>query len=450
MRVEKDSLGEKQVPAEAYYGIQTLRGAQNFQISGVTEPEAMIKAHVSIKKAAAQVNAGLGVLDPKLSKVIIQAADDILGGKFLDQFIIDVFQAGAGTSFNMNVNEVLANRANEILKGKKGAYSPVHPNDHVNMAQSTNDSFPTSMRIATLWEYRKLREALIGLIEAFQDKAKEFKNIPTTARTHLQDAVPIMLGQEFNAYAVMLEKARKRLKLTRDGLCHLNIGATAVGTGMNSHPEYADRMVDVLSSITSLPLKKPIDYIEIASSTADFASYSSQLKNLALDITKIANDLRLLSSGPRTGFNEINLPAVQPGSSIMVCYHVMGSDVGVSMASQASQLQLNVMMPMIIYNILFSTKIMTNMMKMLREKCIIDITANEKQCRDYFSKTLGLATALNPIIGYASAAEVVKESMKTDTPILQMIEQKKILTKAQIENLLSPERLTKPGILKKD
>ena len=464
MRIEKDSLGEKKVPEDAYYGIQTLRGAENFKISGLREPEVFVRAFVSIKKGAAKVNHELGVLDKKVSEAIIRAADEALGGRFLDQFIIDVFQAGAGTSFNMNVNEVLANRANEILGFKKGEYSPVHPNDHVNMAQSTNDAFPTAMRIATLWEADPLEQALKKLITSFRKKGKEFDHIPTSARTHLQDAVPIRLGQEFEAYAIMLEKALERMVQAKEPLHVLNIGATAAGTGMNSHPKYPEKMAETLSKLTKLSLKNPSNFVEIAQSTADFAHYSSALKNLALDIIKIANDLRLLTSGPRVGFAEITFPAVQPGSSIMpgkvnpviaecanmVCFQVVGNDLAVSMASQASQLQLNVMMPVIIYNLLFSSKILTHMMIMLSERCIEGIVANEKQCRSYFERTLGLATALNPIIGYSKATEVVKESIKTDTPILKMIEEKGILSKKEIEKFLDPKRLTSPGILKRD
>jgi aspartate ammonia-lyase len=463
-RKETDSLGTKEVPQEAYYGIQALRGAENFTISGIKEPAVFIRAYASIKKGAAQVNAELGVLDQKVSQAIIKAADEVIAGKHHDQFIIDVLQAGAGTSFNMNTNEVLANRAAEVLGDKKGAYKQVHPNDHVNMAQSTNDTFPTAMRIATLWEYTPLKDSLNALADSFRAKGKAFDGIATSARTHLQDAVPIRLGQVFEAYAVMLEKAKRRIKSAREGLCHVNIGATAVGTGMNSHPDYAEKMVDALSAVTGLPLKAPASYIEIAQSTADFADYSASLKNLALDIMKISNDLRLLSSGPRVGLGEIKLPAVQPGSSIMpgkvnpviaectnmVCYQVIGNDTAVSMASQGGQLQLNVMMPGMIFNLLLSSKILTNMMTMLKERCIDGIEANEKQCRLNFEKTLGMATALNPIIGYAKAAEVVKESIKTDTPILQMIEKQGILSKEEIGRLLSPERLTKPGILKRD
>lgn len=464
MRTEKDSLGEKKVPDDAYYGIQTLRGFENFQISGLREPEVFIRAYVAIKKAAAAANAELKILDSKISNAIVKAADEVLSGKFLDSFIIDVFQAGAGTSFNMNVNEVLANRANEILGSKKGDYKTVHPNDHLNMAQSTNDSFPTAMRIASLWEHEPLKKSVKRLVQSFHKKGKEFDDVPTSARTHLQDAVPIRLGQEFEAFAVTLEKALKRMEIAAAPLHFLNIGATAAGTGMNSHPEYAQKMAKTLSDLAKLPLKNPENLVEIAQSTADFADYSSALKNLALDLIKIANDLRLLASGPRVGLNEILLPAVQPGSSIMpgkvnpviaecanmVCFQVVGNDLAVSMASQASQLQLNVMMPVIIYNILFSSKILTNMMNTLAEKCVDGITANRAQCQAYFEKTLGLATALNPIIGYSKAAEVVKEAVKLNKPILKTIKDKGILTETEIKKLFAPERLTKPGILKRE
>lgn len=463
MRIEKDSLGEKKVPKDAYYGIQSLRGKENFQISDLKEPAAFIYAFVKIKKAAALVNVELEVLDEKRSKAIVKAADEVLSGKYLDEFVIDVFQAGAGTSFNMNVNEVLANRANEILGGKKGIYQYVHPNDHVNMAQSTNDAFPTAMRLSTLALHAVATQALDQLIQSLRKKGKAFLPIATTARTHLQDAVPLRLGQVFEAYAVMLEKTKARLETAKQVLHEINLGATAAGTGINSHPHYAKKMAETLSRLTGFALVNPKNFVEIAQSTADFAHYSSALKNLALDITKLANDLRLLSSGPRTGLSEIKLPAVQPGSSIMpgkvnpviaectnmVCYQVIGCDAAVSYMSQAAQLQLNVMMPGIIFNLLFSLKIMTNMMTMLSERCVTGITANETQCRKYFEESLGLATALNPVIGYSHAAEVVKEAVRTETSILKMIEQKKILTKKEIETYLSIERLTQPGILKK-
>ncbi len=462
-RIEKDSLGERQVPEAAYYGIQTLRGYENFQISGLREPDVFIRAYAYIKKSAALVNQELEVLDPKISHAIVQAADEVLSQKFRDQFIIDVFQAGAGTSFNMNMNEVIANRANEILGHKKGDYSKVSPNDHVNQAQSTNDTFPTAMRIAILFESLEVENNLNYLIQSFKIKGKEFDAVATTSRTHLQDAVPIRLGQEFEAYAVMLSKALRRIQTAKQSLNYLNIGATASGTGMNSHPQYAEKMALKLSELTGLKLKVAQNLVEIAQSTADFAEYSSSLKNLAVDITKICNDLRLLSSGPRTGLNEVLLPAVQPGSSIMpgkvnpsilecanmVCYQVIGNDLTVTMATQAGQLQLNVMMPLIIHNILFSTKILSTMMAMLTKKCIDGILANKDQCQKYFEETLGMATALNPIIGYLKAAEVVKESIKTQTSILKMIGDKKILSKEQIKKYLSPERLTNPGILTK-
>lgn len=464
MRTEKDSLGEKKVPDTAYYGIQTLRGFENFPISGLKEPEVFIRSYAFIKKAAAQVNTSIDVLDAKISKAIVQAADEILSGKLHEQFIIDVFQAGAGTSFNMNINEVLTNRANEILGFSKGDYSKVNPNDHVNMAQSTNDTFPSAMRISILFENKNLETSLKKIITSFRKKGKEFDKVATSARTHLQDAVPIRLGQEFEAFAITLEKALKQIQESTEQLHFLNLGATAAGTGMNSHPEYALKMVELLNKLTGFHFKVPSNFIEIASSTTDFAHYSSSLKNLALDITKIANDLRLLSSGPRTGMYEILLPAVQPGSSIMpgkvnpsilecvnqVCFQVVGNDATVSIAHQAGQLQLNVMMPVMIYNILFSLKILTNMMEMFSSKCVDGISANKEQCQKYFEETLGLATALNPIIGYAKAAEVVKESVETGTSILKMIEQKKILTKEEIKKYLSAEKLTSPGSLKKE
>lgn len=462
-RIEKDSLGELKVPAKALYGVQAARAVDNFQISGLKPCPELVDAYVYIKKAAAMVNSELGVLTKKRARAIVRAADEVLAGGHREHFVVDVFQAGAGTSHNMNTNEVLANRAIEILGGKRGDYSIVHPNDHVNMAQSTNDTFPAAMRISALLKHRDLIPELDALAKAFKKKSTQFKDILKSGRTHLQDAVPVTLGQEFGAYADTLFKAKDRLAAAARRLEELNIGGTACGTGMNSHPQYAAGMAKTLSKLTGLKLRRGKNLVELMQSTTDLADYSSALKLLALDLMKIANDLRLLSSGPTTGLAEIRLPPVQPGSSIMpgkvnpvicectnmICYQVIGNDTAVAMASQGSQLQLNVMMPGMIFGILFSMRILTNGMKMLREKCVAGIRADRKRCRAYFESSLGLATALNPLIGYSSAAEVVKEADKTGETIVEVIRRRKLLTEAEIKKHFAPEKLTKPGKIKR-
>ncbi|MBI4041873.1 MAG: aspartate ammonia-lyase [Deltaproteobacteria bacterium] len=459
-RIEKDSLGEKRVPKDVYYGIQTLRAVENFPISGFKPFPEFVTAFVYIKKTAALVNTDLGLLDSKISKAIVQAADEILNGKHRDQFVVDVFQAGAGTSHNMNTNEVLCNRAIEILGGKRGNYSVVHPNDHVNMAQSTNDTFPTAMRLSTLMRHGELRKALEGVISAFKQLSRTSADVVTSARTHLQDAVPITYGQIFGAYAAMLTKALRRLEGAADQLRYLNIGGTAAGTGVNSHPEYASRMAEKLSELTRLSLEKGMDLVECSQSTADMAAYSAALKLLALDLSKISNDLRLYSSGPKTGLAEIELPAVQPGSSIMpgkvnpviceclnmVSFQVIGNDSAVSWASQAAQFQLNVMMPVIIFNILFSMKILIEMLNVFKEKCLDGIRVDRNRAQHYFENSMGLATILNPMIGYSAAADVVKEALKNDQSIIQTLKAKKILSDAEFKKRFAIDRITQPKL----
>ncbi len=462
-RIEKDSLGELEVPADAYYGVQTARALVNFPVSGVRPHKEFVTAFVHIKKAAAIVNNKLGLLDDTKSNAIVQAADEVLDGKMGDQFVVDVYQAGAGTSHNMNTNEVLANRAIEILGGVRGDYAVVHPNDHVNMAQSTNDSFPTAMRLSILTTHRALDASLDTLETSFRKKAVEFDKIPTSSRTHLQDAVPMRLGQQFGGYADVIARARTRLTRATEDLEDLNIGATASGTGMNSHPDYAQAMARQLSAQTDLQLSPAKNFIETCSSLTDFAGYSAALRNLAVDLTKIANDLRLYSSGPTTGLAEFILPPVQPGSSIMpgkvnpvmaeclnmIAYQVIGQDTTVMLAAQAGQFQLNVMMPVAILNILHSMKILRNFLPVFATRCVDGITANEERCRSYYERTLGMATALNPIIGYASAAEVVKEALKTGRTVFELIEEKGIMTADEIQEKFDPMRLSEPGLLKK-
>lgn len=462
-RTEHDSLGELKVPSKAYYGVQTQRAVENWKISGMREPEVFIRAYVMIKRAAATVNSSLGMLAKDKAEAIEKAADLVLKNSLhLDQFVVDVYQAGAGTSFNMNTNEVLANLAAESKGLARGAYEFVHPNDHVNMAQSTNDSFPTAMKLSILMEHRNLVPVLKSCIQSFRVKAKDFDKILTSGRTHLQDAVPIRLGQVFGSFADSIEKDLARLEHASEELHFLNIGGTAVGTGMNSHPDYPEQMAKELSKLTDLKLKRGKNLVELSQNMSDCAFYSAALRNLALSLTKVANDLRLMSSGPTTGIAEIQLPAVQPGSSIMpgkvnpvmmemlnmVCFEVIGHDSTVSYAAQAGQFQLNVMMPIISYNILMSQKIMTNALQVCNEKCFKGITANEQRCREYFSNTMGLATALNTVIGYEKAADVVKKAVKEKKPIEETIIEMGYLSREEVDQYFNVN-LTEPGFIKK-
>jgi aspartate ammonia-lyase len=459
-RMEKDSLGEKQVPATAYYGVQTARALENFPISGLRAHPALITAHATIKKAAALTNQELGNLEARIAQAIVQASQEVIEGKLRDQFVVDVFQAGAGVSFNMNCNEVIANRAAEILGGNRGDYKLVHPNDHVNMAQSTNDTFPTSMRLSALMMVGELDPVLERLEHAFASKGREFDAIIKSGRTHLQDAVPIRLGQEFAAYAATVGRCRARILLCRGSLSELGIGGTAAGTGINTHPEYRSRIVAHLSRLTGLSLQNSPDMREAMQSQLPLSEISSALKLLALELVRIANDLRLLSSGPRTGFAEIQLPAVQPGSSIMpgkvnpvmpevlnmVAFQVVGNDLTVALAVQAGQLELNVMMPAMIYNVLQSMEILKNTLEVFRSRCVEGITADAAHCEHYALESVGIATALNRHIGYAAAAEVAKESMRTGKSIYQIVVERKLLDSEQLRSILDPRAMTEPGI----
>ncbi len=451
------------MPANALYGVQTKRGIENWRVSGLKEPEVFIKTYVMIKRAAAQVNHDLGMLEKEKADAIIKAADIILKeNKHLDQFLIDVFQAGAGTSFNMNVNEVLANLAAQTSGKKLGDYSFIHPNDDVNRAQSTNDTFPTAMRISVLLEHPELVKVVKASIETFKRKAKELDPILTSARTHLQDAVPIRLGQEFAAFASSLEKDLARLEFAKGEIEYLNIGGTAAGTGMNSHPEYASKMAGELSKLTGLSLKRGKDLVEMSQNMSDISFYSAALRNIALTITKITNDLRLLSSGPTTGLNEIFLPALQPGSSIMpgkvnpsalemlnmVCFQVIGNDSAVSYATQAGQLQLNVMMPGIIFNMLLSMKILTNGLRICDESCFAGIIPNEAKCKQYFSESMGLATALNTVIGYEKAAKVVKQALAEKKLVTDLAIELGYIKQDDVTKCFG-RNLTEPGFISK-
>ena len=459
-RTEKDSLGEIKLPAEAYYGVQTQRAVHNFPVSGIKAHPVVVESYVFIKKAAAITNAELGILDKKIAGAIIKAADEVLAGKHREHFVVDVYQAGAGTSHNMNTNEMLSNRAIEILGGKRGDYSIVNPNDHVNMAQSTNDTFPTAMRLASLVMLNRLLPIIKHFEKTLDKKAKQFAKVIKSGRTHLQDASPITMGQEFSGYAEITRKHYELIESTEKHLSELGIGGTAVGTGLNTHVKYRRLMVKNLSKITGLKLKTASNYFEAMQSMLPFTELSSALKNFATDLTKITNDLRLLASGPTTGFAEIIMPAVQPGSSIMpgkvnpsmaemmnqVCFQVMGNDFTVTLASQAGQLELNVMMPVIIQNIVMSIEIFKNALDVFDKKCVDGLIADEKKAREYAEKSISIVTALNPIIGYAKAAEIAKEAVKTHRSIMDVIREKNIMDEKKLSKVLDLMKLTEPGL----
>ncbi|HKF22944.1 MAG TPA: aspartate ammonia-lyase [Candidatus Angelobacter sp.] len=459
-RTEKDSIGTKEIPADAYYGVQTVRAVENYPISGMRAHPVLIRAIAMVKRAAAEANKSLGLVDAKRADAIMQAAQEVIDGKWNHQFVVDVFQAGAGVSFHMNSNEVIANRAVEILGGKLGDYSIVHPNDHVNYGQSTNDVFPTSMRLATLLELEKLYPALEGLAGALEAKGKEFHNIMKSGRTHMQDAVPMRLGQEFAAYGMAIRKAVADIRQAADSLRELGLGGSAVGTGINTHPDYRAKAVANLSRISGQKLTPAADMRWAMQSNAGMAQVSAALRNLALEIIRLSHDLRLLASGPNTGLAEINLPGLQPGSSIMpgkinpvmpelaamVSFQVIGNDTAVAFAVQGGQLELNVMMPTMAYSVLQSITILTNMVKVFTEKCIAGLTANAKRCDFYAQSTVSLATALNPYIGYAKAAEIVKESVATGRSIIDIARDKKLLTEQEIAEILDPVNMTEPQV----
>ncbi|MGC8833102.1 MAG: aspartate ammonia-lyase [Armatimonadota bacterium] len=462
MRIERDSIGEEQVPADAYYGLHTSRSLRIFQVSGLKAHPLLVDAYMMIKMAAAQVNAELGLLNKDVADAIAKAAQEVLDGKLRDQFLVDVFQMGAGTSFNMNCNEVLANRALELLGASKGEYSRVNPNDHVNMSQSTNDTFPTAMRISGRKALAQLIPQVELLADAFYERAQAFDSIVKAGRTHLQDAVPIRLGQEFAAYGATMRKCAKRLSTAAESLEELGIGGTAAGTGLNAHPEYPARMVKRLSELAGFQFRLAPDLREAMQSHLPIEEASSALRLLALELIRIANDLRLLSSGPTTGFAEIMLPPLQPGSSIMpgkvnpsvpemlnmVCFQVVGNDLTISMAGQAGQLELNVMMPVMAHNLLMSSQILENGVRIFRELCVKGIKADEERCRRYAESTMALATALNPYIGYARAAEVAKEALATRRTIREVVVEKGLLSPEKAAEVLDPMPMTEPGIRK--
>jgi len=459
-RREKDPLGPLDVPTDALYGVQTLRAKQNFPISGLRPLDAFVDAQVWIKKAAALTHKDTGRLAPRLADAIVAAADEVLAGMHRDQFIVDPYQAGAGTSHNMNVNEVLANRANELLGGKRGDYAPVHPNDHVNMAQSTNDTIPTNIRLACLSQLGPLNDAFENLHGALAAKGKEFDGVVKAGRTHLQDAMPIRLGQEFTAYAGSIARGMKRVHEAADYLRDLGIGGSAVGTGVTVEQEYPELMNKYLERITGLDLRVGTDRIQLMQSMGDVAAFSASLRVLAIDLSKIASDLRLMAMGPRTGIDEIKLPAVQPGSSIMpgkvnpsipemvnqVCFQVMGCDTTVAIASEHGQLELNVMMPVIAFNVLLSLRILTNAATVLADKCIKGVTANQEMCEYWVERSAALATALAPQIGYARAAEISKQSVKEGVLIRDLVRRDGILPEDQVDEVLDLRKMTEIGV----
>ncbi|PYP83237.1 MAG: aspartate ammonia-lyase [Blastocatellia bacterium AA13] len=455
-RIESDSLGKREVPSDVYWGIQTLRAIENFPISGWKPFPELVIATVQIKKAAARTNRFLGVLDQRFAAAIETAADEVLSGSLLDQFVVDPFQAGAGTSHHMNTNEVLANRAIEILGGSKGDYSIVHPNDHVNYGQSTNDVFPTAMRLAAFNLVSRLIPEINQLSHSLAEKTVEFDDVIKSGRTHLQDAVPIRLGQEFGAYGAAVEHGSTRMASAAFELLEVGLGGSAVGTGLNTSPEYRSKVVEELRSITGYDLRAAGDYFAAMQSLAPFVNLSGALRVLAIDLIRIANDLRLLSSGPNTGLAEINLPPVQPGSSIMpgkvnpvmaemlnmVCFQVIGNDTAIALAAQAGQLELNVMMPVVALNLLTSLRILTNAIAVFRTRCVEGITANRERAEWYAEHSLALVTALSPKIGYAKAAELAKESIKSGKTIRDLLVGDDSFSPAEIDALLDIRSMT--------
>jgi aspartate ammonia-lyase len=460
-RTEKDPLGELEVPVEALYGVQTLRALQNFPISGLLPLAPFVMAQVWIKKAAAMTHRDTGRLDATRANAIIAAADEVLGGQHQNMFVVDPYQAGAGTSHNMNVNEVLANRANELLGGVRGAYTPVHPNDHVNMAQSTNDTIPTNIRLAALGQLPALLTAVSNLRDALAAKGREFDHIVKAGRTHLQDAMPIRLGQEFTAYAGTLERCRKRIAEAADYLNDLGIGGSAVGTGVTVEPQYPALMNTHLKSVSGIhSLRIGADRIQLMQSMGDAAAFSASLRGLALELSKIASDLRLMVSGPRTGLDEIVLPAVQPGSSIMpgkinpsipemvnqVCFQVIGCDTTIAIAAEHGQLELNVMMPVIAHNLLLSMRILTNAISTFSDRCVSGITANEAMCQYWVERSAALATALMPQIGYARAAEISKRSVREGILIRELVARDQVIPADEIAGVLDLRKMTEIGV----
>nr|MDH3108205.1 aspartate ammonia-lyase [Bacillus altitudinis] len=459
-RYEKDFLGEKEIPADVYYGVQTLRAKENFPITGYRMHEELIRAFAIVKKAAAQANMEVGRLYEGIGNAIVQASDEVIEGKFHEYFIVDPIQGGAGTSMNMNANEVIGNRALEIMGHQKGEYIHLSPNTHVNMSQSTNDSFPTAIHIAVLKQLDILLETMQAMHDVFQKKAKEFDHVIKMGRTHLQDAVPIRLGQEFEAYSRVLSRDIKRINQSKQHLYEVNMGATAVGTGLNADPRYIEIVVKKLADISGLPLVGAEHLVDATQNTDAYTEVSAALKVCMMNMSKIANDLRLMASGPRAGLAEIALPARQPGSSIMpgkvnpvmaelinqIAFQVIGNDHTICLASEAGQLELNVMEPVLVFNLLQSISIMNNGFRSFTDHCLADIEANEKRLKEYVEKSAGVITAVNPHLGYEAAARIAREAILTGQSIRDLCPQNDVLTEEELDIILNPYEMTKPGI----
>ncbi len=459
-RIERDPLGELSVPADAYYGVQTARAVANFPISGLRAPSDLVVSTILIKKAAAEANRALGRLEPAIAAAVARAADEILAGQLRDQFVVDVYQAGAGTSHNMNANEVLANRAAEILGASRGAYDRVHPNDHVNMGQSTNDVFPAATRLALLVGAGPLIDAARQLSASFSRKAEELGAVLKTGRTHLQDAVPMTFGQEFGGYAACIRRGADDVEHGSEQLQEMNIGATAIGTGLNAGEEYRELVVQNLREYTGLTLKPADNLFRVTQSMGDVLAYSGAMRRLAVELGKIASDLRLLSMGPRAGIAEITLPAVQPGSSIMpgkvnpsvpemvnqVCFQVMGCDMTVALACEAGQLELNVMMPVIAWNALHASTILRESMHALRTRSVDGIAANADRARELLDRSTATATALSPHIGYAATADIAKEAVRTGRSIRELVLERGLLDAGKLDEILSVDGMTRGDI----
>lgn len=462
-RTERDPLGDYSVPSDAYYGVQTARARDNFAISGLRAPAGLIAATALIKQAAAEANAGLGRLDQRIADAIIAAAGEVAAGALADQFVVDVYQAGAGTSHNMNLNEVLANRAAERLGGARGVYTLVHPNDHVNMSQSTNDVFPTATRVALLTAHADLIAEARALAETLERQAAAHAHVLKVGRTHLQDAVPITMGQEMSGWAACITAAVRACDASAEPLHELNLGATAVGTGLNAGDDYTRAAVAALARATGLALHPAANRFRVTQSMGDIVSYSGALKRMAVELGKIASDLRLLSMGPRAGLAELDLPAVQPGSSIMpgkvnpsvpemvnqVCYQVFGCDVTITAAAEAGQLELNVMMPVIAWNALHAQRILTGALRTLRERTVDGMRGNDARARELLDRSTAVATALSPYLGYAATADVAKEAVRTERSIRDVVLARGLLSAEDLDRLLSPAAMTEPGVVKR-
>lgn len=464
-RLEHDLLGDKNIPIEYYFGIQTMRAMENFHISRVRLNmfPYFINALAVVKEAAAETNCELGLLQPDIKNAIVETCNDIKRGDLHDNFVVDMVQGGAGTSTNMNANEVIANRALEIMGYEKGEYKYCHPNNHVNLSQSTNDAYPTAVRIALLNRTKDLVESLKWLVQTFKYKADEFSDVIKMGRTQMQDAVPMTLGQEFGAYAATLAEEIDRIENNAHLFLEVNMGATAIGTGINTDPDYTPLCIKYLRKITGMPIVAASNMIEATNDTGAFIMYSSAVKRLAVKLSKISNDLRLLSSGPRTGFNEINLPAMQPGSTIMpgkvnpvipevvnqIAFKVIGNDLVITLAVEAGQLELNAMEPIIVQSLFESTEMLINGMNTLRDRCIVGITANKDRCREMVYNSIGLITALNPYLGYEVSTDIAKEALETGKGVYALVLEKGLMSKEELDNILLPENMVQPRRFRK-